>query len=124
MASLASQTPNRLLGQRLAVDIDGDPAHASFGALKAQRKLRSTTSRTRRASAITSGPMPSPERTAILKVFIFEKKGAYRKRLLRLSNAEVRFDCGSRSESIGTIRHAIEARGGITGIGKRQPSRP
>ena len=53
-----------LLGQRLADRVDGGTADELVLVVEGEAGRLATVSRTRRASAMTSGPMPSPGRTA------------------------------------------------------------
>jgi len=61
---LAADTQG-FLGKCAAIGVDGDTADAGLGEVELEAKFFSATARTRRASAMTSGPMPSPGRTAI-----------------------------------------------------------
>ena len=57
----------RLLRKGVAMGVDGGAADEALGEIERQGRIfRATAASTRRASAMTSGPMPSPARTATL----------------------------------------------------------
>ena len=63
--------PQRLRRERVPIHVDRHPAHTRLREIKVEVEfLGRRPSRTRRASAITSGPMPSPGSTAMRKFFI------------------------------------------------------